>query len=304
MQGDPTEAGSDRWRALVGIDGSDHAAHALAWARSEAELHGGVLDVLHVWAPPAPVTEVAAMAATGDEALYRQAAEDLLAGALAGVEAGAGAALEVRSSVVRGYAPTVLLERASDADLLVVGSRGLGGFTGLLLGSVSQQCLHHTRRPIACIPANAALPGTGDVVVGVDGSEGSWAALRWAIDEAGRRGARLAVVHGWATPYPLPPGGVAVAPLHESDFRGRSLQLLHEMVDGTVARAERRPAEVELLPVDEPAAPAVLQRAKGAELIVVGGRGRGGIKGLLLGSVSQQVVHHAPCAVVVIPHVA
>jgi len=122
-----------------------------------------------------------------------------------------------------------------------------------------------------------------------------------AIDEAAARGVRLSVVHAWWTPYPIPPGGLGLAPDDPKRFVEQSQELLHEMVDGAVARAERRPADIELLPIEEPAAPALLDRAKDAALLVVGSRGRGGFAGLLLGSTSQQCVHHATCAVVVVP---
>jgi nucleotide-binding universal stress UspA family protein len=291
-----------QWRILVGVDGSDGARHALVWARDEAALHGGALQVVHAWTSPTPTSEIAAMAGPMDDERYEEGADATLAAALAGLDDATGAAVPLESGTARGYPTAVLLDRAPDVDLVVVGSRGRGGFRGLLLGSVSQQCVHHSPRPVAVVSQTAPLPGTDDVVVGVDGSEGSWAALRWAVDEAALRGARLAVVHAWSTPFAVPPGGVGVAPLHERDFLAQSEKLLHEMVDGTLARAATRPPEVELLPVDATAAPALLDRSKGAGLLVVGGRGRGGFAGLLLGSVSQQCLHHATCAVVVIPH--
>ncbi|MGQ0432169.1 MAG: universal stress protein [Microthrixaceae bacterium] len=296
------EAAPRRDRIVVGVDGSDQARHALAWARDEAVIRSAALHVVHAWAPPVPVSEIAAMASPVDETRYEACAHEVLDAACATISVGTPESLVVESTVVRGYPSTVLLEHAADADLLVVGSRGRGGFSGLLLGSVSHQCVHHATRPIAVIPTSAPLPGTGDVVVGVDGSAGSASALRWAVDEAAARGARLGVVHAWTTPYPLPPGGIAVVPIDPREFLEESEHLLHQMVDGAVARADRRPRAVELLSVEEPAAPALLHRAEGADLLVVGSRGRGIVAGLLLGSVSQHCVHRAPCAVVVVPH--
>jgi nucleotide-binding universal stress UspA family protein len=300
------ESGSTRWQIVVGIDDSDGARHALAWARDEAGLHDADLHAVHAWAPPAPISEIAAMATPVDPAVFEQAAAELLERETADLAARPGSRA-IQSRVVRGYTSSVLLEQAADADLLVVGSRGRGGFAGLLLGSVSQQCVQHARHPVAVIPSSAPLLPSGevaslDVVVGVDGSEGSWTALRWALEEAGLRGAQLAVLHAWSTPFAVPPGGIGVAPMRRKDFVEQSERLLHDMVDGTVARADHKPPVIELIPVEEPAAPALLHRARGAGLLVVGGRGRGGFAGLLLGSVSQQCLHHAPCAVVVVPH--
>lgn len=296
------EASIARRRIVVGVDGSDEARHALAWARDEAVLRGTALRVVHAWSPPPPVTEISAMASPGDDELYEKLAQEVLIDACTTMSADSPASLTIESSAVRGYPSSVLLDEAAEADLLVVGSRGRGGFAGLLLGSVSHQCVHHADGPVAVVPMSAPAPGRGDVVVGVDGSEGSWMALRWAVDEAAIRGARLAVVHAWTTLYPMPPGGIAVAPIHRREFVEQSERLLQEMVDGTVARAERPPPDIELLPVEEPPAPALLHRAEGAGLLVVGGRGRGGFAALVLGSVSQQCLHHATCAVVVVPH--
>lgn len=292
---------SPQGRIVVGVDGSEGAHHALRWARAEALLHGTVLEVVHAWSPPAPVSEIAAMTLPRDEPRYERAAEELVAAAATAMARDPdGPSVVARAE--RGYpSSSVLVEQATDADLLVVGSRGRGGFTGLLLGSTSQQVAHRARRPVAIVPATAPLPGNGDVVVGVDGSEGSALALRWAIDEAALRKVRLSVVHGWWTPYPIPPGGLGLAPSDPQTFTEQSRALLHEMVDGAVGRAARPPADIELLPVEEPAAPALLERSRDAGLLVVGSRGRGGFAGLLLGSTSQQCTHHATCAVVVVP---
>ncbi len=296
------ETGAGRWRIVVGVDGSDGSRHALDWARDEALLRGAELHVVHAWSPPAPVSEIAALVEPVDAEVFEKAAHELLTGEVDRLAARPEGSPPVEAIGRRGYASTILLEESKDANLLVVGTRGRGGFTGLLLGSVSQQCAQHTELPLAVIPATAPTPGTGDVVVGVDGSEGSWAALRWAVDEAGMLGVLLSVVHAWWTPFAVPPGGIGIAPLHPRDFREQSERLLHEMVDGTVTRAERPPPGVELLSVEEPAAPALLHRARGAGVLVVGSRGRGGFAGLLLGSVSQQCMHHATSAIVVVPH--
>lgn len=297
------EPSSSQWRIVVGIDGSEGGRHALAWAREEAVLRGASLDVVHVWAPPAPVSEVSAMASFTDEPAYEKAARDLVAAAAEGLSLDPNGPSTVAARAERGYPPSaVLLDQAAGADLLVVGTRGHGGFAGLLLGSTSQQVVHHARRPVAVVPPTAPLPGHGDVVVGVDGSEGSALALRWAVDEAAARGARLSVVHGWWTPYPIPPGGLGLAPADPEQFTEQSEQLLQEMVDDAVTRAGRTPGAIERLPIQEPAAPALLDRAKDAALLVVGSRGRGGFTGLLLGSTSQQCIHHSTCAVVVVPN--
>lgn len=136
-------------RLVVGVDGSDHAARALRWAIDEARLRGAWVEAVHAWDYPVvsvtgfPVPDVDLEAieqsarATLDHAVDQNTAPDV----------------EIRRSVVAGPAPTALLEAATDADLLVVGSRGRGGFAGLLLGSVSQQCAQHARCPVVIVPS-------------------------------------------------------------------------------------------------------------------------------------------------------
>jgi nucleotide-binding universal stress UspA family protein len=135
------------------------------------------------------------------------------------------------------------------------------------------------------------------IVVGVDGSEESKAALRWAVEEARLRGAAVRVVHVWMARPVLLPGSPILAADWELVRKGAE-----EFVQGCVADAIGRPSDLKVT-VDAvhgiPAA-ALVQAAKGAELLVMGSRGHGGFAGLLLGSVSQQCVQHAPCPVVIV----
>jgi nucleotide-binding universal stress UspA family protein len=139
------------------------------------------------------------------------------------------------------------------------------------------------------------------IVVGIDGSESSKQALHWALDEARMRQAQLDVVHVWMDlpliPMPYVPVDADLSIATEAAARS----LLDEAVDSLDQRG--LPVPVERILVDGSAAETLIQSAKGADLLVVGSRGRGGFAGLLLGSVSQQVAHHAPCPLVVIPKV-
>lgn len=141
------------------------------------------------------------------------------------------------------------------------------------------------------------------IVVGVDGSETSRAALRWAIEEAVRHGSAVEAVHAWHQEvYQTGPYTFDVGMTDPTIHRGAAERLLNAVVDGQDQSGLASP--VHRLLVNDSAAHALLESAKGADLIVVGSRGRGGFVGLLLGSVSQQVVHHALCPVVVIPPIA
>lgn len=137
------------------------------------------------------------------------------------------------------------------------------------------------------------------IVVGVDGSSGGRAALRWALEEAERRHATVDVVLAWHLPYTF--GGPAMTvPFDPAEEASNAKQQLDHLVAAAVGR-EHRDLEVNQIVAQGAAARVLLDVAKGADLLVVGSRGRGGFTGLLLGSVSQQCVHHAPCPVVVVP---
>jgi nucleotide-binding universal stress UspA family protein len=136
----------------------------------------------------------------------------------------------------------------------------------------------------------------GKIVVGVDGSEQSRAALAWALEEAALRQDELVVVHAWAFPYV---GTRTVVSEPWDDLKLEATKLLDDMLAQVRATTA---TEVTIHPklVEEAPAKALLDEGKDADLLVVGSRGRGGFSSLLLGSVSQQVTHHAPCPVVVI----
>lgn len=138
------------------------------------------------------------------------------------------------------------------------------------------------------------------IVVGVDGSDESDAALRWALEEARLRGAIVEAVHAWGyPPTAVGPGFVAMI---DAELIETLHQAAEEVIDRALTEAAGEAGDVKVVRAtpEGPAAPALLEAAEGAELLVVGSRGHGGFAGLLLGSVSQQCAHHAPCPVVII----
>lgn len=134
------------------------------------------------------------------------------------------------------------------------------------------------------------------IVVGVDGSESSRKALEWAVAEARLRKDNLTVLHAWSfvvpVPGPYPASGVSPEALE---------QMAQALLDQSVAAVDATGVDIEKRLVAGGAADSLRNEAKGADLLVVGSRGHGGFAGLLLGSVSSQVTHHAPCPVVVVP---
>jgi nucleotide-binding universal stress UspA family protein len=136
------------------------------------------------------------------------------------------------------------------------------------------------------------------IVVGIDGSEASKAALRWAVEEARLRHARVQAVHAWWIVPMLKPGG-HLAPAASDWGAEDATECVRTFVTETVGEQ----TEVEITPVavqGEQASVALVDAAKGADLLVVGSRGAGGFSGLLLGSISQQCAHHAPCPIVIV----
>jgi nucleotide-binding universal stress UspA family protein len=153
---------------------------------------------------------------------------------------------------------------------------------------------------VATVGSNAEDRTTRSrIVVGIDGSNDANLALTWAANEAVLRGAELWVVHVWtlphlASPSPLPPM------VSEEEGEGHARALLDATIEGVLLGLERRPDVVEAILVQGHAVAALTDVAKGADLLVVGSRGRGGFHGLQLGSISQQLAHHAPCPLVIV----
>jgi nucleotide-binding universal stress UspA family protein len=137
----------DQRRIVVGVDGSPTSRQALRWAVGQAALTGATVEAVH--ALEIPVTDGWAPMFDLVEHLSK-AAEHMLAGAVAET-ARAHPTVVVRARVIEGHPATVLLSAAEGADLLVLGSRGHGGFVGALLGSVSQHCAHHATCPVVII---------------------------------------------------------------------------------------------------------------------------------------------------------
>ena len=136
------------------------------------------------------------------------------------------------------------------------------------------------------------------IVVGVDTSEGGTRALQWAVDEAELRGTTVEAVHVWQLPvFAATPFGAM--PLNTGDFEAEALKQFDELIDAVETRAPD--VKIERTFITGHPASRLLEAAKDADLLVVGTRGHGGFTGLLLGSTSQQVSHHAPCPVVIVP---
>jgi nucleotide-binding universal stress UspA family protein len=269
---------------LAGYDGSSGSEHALNWAAREARSRGMALTVCHAWAPGF----AALPSEAGVAALARHGGERVIADGLRQARDLMGRG-EVRPLLISGQATAVLCEHSRDADMLVVGSRGRGGVAGMLLGSVSWQVAAHAHCPVVVVRGHWRSAGgyaPGPVVVGTDGSAASDAALGFGFEEAALRGAPL----------------LAVCALADAPGSLGGVLKLQEDVEHAITRHQKEHPEVTVLRqvAQGGARSALLAAAHDAQLLVVGSRGRGGIKGMLLGSVSQAVLHHSPCPVAVV----
>ncbi|MCE0767634.1 universal stress protein [Pseudonocardia kujensis] len=280
---------------VVGVDGSDTALAAVRWAAAEAERRGAPLRIVAavVWRTYRP--RVLALAAEYErQVLTRGAEQDLQAAAE--VARQVTPELVVTTEVRGGGAPAVLREESGTALLVVVGSRGRGGFPGLLLGSVAVAVAAQAVAPVVVVRGEGASPdAAAPIVVGVEDGPDGKAALRFAFDEAARRRAPLVAVRAWGDP---------VHDLYRVSFvdwnavETGERQLLDECL--ATWPAEYPEVSVERILLHDTPAAALVARSRGAGLVVVGSRGRGTVRGALLGSVSQAVLHHAAAPVAVV----
>jgi nucleotide-binding universal stress UspA family protein len=284
-------------RIVVGVDESAGAAAALFWAVAEAEVRSWSVTALMAWGF---LDQHHATVGEPFDPAYGESNALAALDAIVAEVLGAARVAAVDRKVVCDLPARALLEASDGVDLLVVGARGLGGFRGLLLGSVSQQCLHHATRPVAVVRAGRhdARESSNHVVVGIDGSDAARRALEWAL-EAGRvHQATVEAVHAWSVPY----SGAELSGLGVFDpgpFEAAARHIVDHAVES--ADASGLPAPVTRTVTDGSAATAILGAAEGADLVVVGSRGLGSFKGMVLGSVSHNLAHLATCPVVVVP---
>ena len=271
------------------------ATTAVSWAAAEAVRHHAALEVVDAWLPPYPI---------GGHDLFtdygpiERAAQAQVTAVAERLRTELPELTSVTVSTPMEHAATALVRSASGADLLVVGARGHGGFAALLLGSVSEHCLTHASCSVAVVPETSPGNPAGRVVVGVDGSPSSERALEWAAHEAVLRRAHLDVIHARDVPALVVPTSL----VGRADAGEQASRAMLERVTGALEDQTREVPEMELRSVAGPTVPTLLEAAGQAELLVVGARGLGGVRGWLLGSVSRQSAQHAPCPTVVVRH--
>ncbi|MEV6966031.1 universal stress protein [Hamadaea sp. NPDC051192] len=279
---------------VVGVDGSPSSLGAVAYAARDAGWRGVPLRLVYAHELPMygylPMGMVAYSVAEAEH--FQEQVAKLLADTAEQVQQQFPALVAIESKEVTGGPAGVLIDESRTAAVTVVGCRGVGGFAGLLLGSVSAQLAAHAHGPVVVVrpPVSDVEPGPeqpppspgprGPILVGFDESAASRAALAFAVDEARRRGVPLIVMN-------------ACVPSEQTSAAKKLADAVAAYADGGLAVQTR-------VQVTDNVEKAMVDASADAALSVVGSRGRGGFAGLLLGSVSRALVHHAHHAVAVI----
>jgi nucleotide-binding universal stress UspA family protein len=278
---------------VVGVDGSDNARHAAQWALDQAAGRDVRLVLLATWTVPvAPVgmgiRPLVLPDWTDFESGLQRSTEELAAELSRD-----GVAVEAR--IAPGPAASALIEASRDAELLVVGARGLGRVKGMVLGSVSHRCVSHAAVPIAVIPMDAPLGAARRIVVGYDASTNARAAATWAFGFADPA-ASITILDALAlAPWLAPnvvrdrfPEEVGAA---EAEFRRQMAELdPRDRATHSFVLADARVA--------------LLDAADHADLVVLGARGRGKLAAMIVGSTTSWMLHGATRATIVVPPTA
>lgn len=272
----------------VGVDGSAPSRAALRWAVAVAPTLDAEVRALGAWQYPARTGTPFGPSTTGSPEEMDRRLEDEVRGVLADELGDAAGAVGV--DVARGVPGDALVARSKrpETALIVLGARGLGGFEGMLLGSVTQECVERAACPVVVVrgmESAASMPPV-TLLLGMDGSDGSARALEWAGQVAGATGGSIVAVHA--------PGIGMSREYHEE--AGRLLDQWTASLQGTGSLAA---AEVG----DGDARDVLLDAAEShdADLIVVGTRGLGAVRRMLVGSVAGHLVRYAERPVAVIP---
>lgn len=309
---DTEEAQAMARYVAAGIDGSPESRAAAHWAAREALRRGATLRLVHAWQlHPRPAANVPA------DMTERSWARQLLAEASDSVRA-AHPGLEIADQQVRDSTVTTLLEAAERAELMVLGSRGLSGVAGFLLGSVSARVVARSPRPVVLVRAGGSaaaehfpapdgvspdeIPETPyrDIVLGLDTARPCDDLVQFAFEAARRCHAALRVIHTFS----VPPGYATADRVAPPPGPGPLAEHEHTVVATLSPWCEKFPeVTVTETVVEGRAGTELIRAASGASLVVVGRRVRDSRLGVHIGPVAHAVLHHADCPVAVVPHV-
>jgi nucleotide-binding universal stress UspA family protein len=281
---------------LVGVDRSASSMAAVNWAARDAAMRNVPLTLMHVIAPvvaavaPWPEIPLPQDYFERQDDKARRILEDARK-AVADSTADQGPPF-VHGVVVHGPTVSTLVNESKIADLMVVGWRGEGAFSRVSFGSVSTALVNYARCPVAVVHDEAPPPPLAPVLVGIDSSPASELATEIAFDEAFRRGVDLVALHAWSD--------VSMSEVPGLDFATMEVRTQEALAEWLAGWQERYPdVRVRRVVVCDQPARQLVEHSESAQLVVVGGNGRGGFAGMLLGSVSTAVTHAARTVVIV-----
>ncbi|MEU6379234.1 universal stress protein [Streptomyces sp. NPDC046909] len=294
----------------VGLDGSTESRTAAEWAAREAKLRGLPLKIVHVWEPvPEPMAQAPLLGAETQqhwsERIPREAADGLRL---------RHSGVDVTEQQISGRPAEVLIQAAEDAELLVLGSRGLSGIAGFMVGSVGMSVVAHAERPVVLVRAgeqaadeheedptgipSAAAPYR-PVVLGLDAGSPDDSVIEFAFEAATRRETGLRVVFGWNLPPYYVYGLSADIGLHDEISRQQATTLAE-----AVRPWRQKYPNVDVVEESRSGSPSVhlVDASREASLVVVGRRIRRSPIGAHIGPVTHAVLHHAGAPVAVVAH--
>ena len=281
---------------VVAVDGSPASNAAAIWAARDAAMRKIPLTVVHAvttptatW-PPVPYPESLAVRLEdeGKKAIMHaiKIAEEALP---------ADRKVAINRELVYSSPAPALIKLSDEAEMIVVGTAGRGLLATGVLGSVSATVVRHAHCPVAVVHGDVPdLPDTHNapVLLGIDGSPASELATAIAFDEASRRGVDLMALHAWSD--------IEISELPESDWSSLEAEAHRNLAENLAGWQERYPdVTVHRLVVRDRPARQLAEKSQTAQLLVVGSHGRGGLAGMLLGSVSNAVLHSVRIPVIV-----
>lgn len=286
---------------VVAVDGSEASQNAVRWAANTANKRGVPLRLAASYTMP---QFLYAEGMVPPQELF----DELQSETMDMIEAARVVAHEVAPDIKIGYVIAegspidMLLDMSSDVTMIVMGSRGLGGLSGMVMGSVSAAVVSHADCPVVVVRSDNHVTETnkyGPVVVGVDGSDVSQRATEFAFEEVQARGAKLVAIHTWMDmQVQASLAGLAAAQQEWEIIEKEQTTLLKDRLQPLL---ERFPdVEVEMVITRDRPVRALEDCAHNAQLLVVGSHGRGGFRGMLLGSTSRALLQSAPCPMVVV----
>lgn len=279
---------------VVAVDGSPASTAAAGWAAQEAAMRNIPLTVVHAVStptatfPPVPYPEslVTGLEDEGKKAIMHamKVAEDAMP---------AERAVPIGRKLVYAAPTPALLKMSDTAEMIIVGSSGRGPLARGLLGSVSSAVVRHANCPVAVVrDGELPDPRNGYVLLGTDGSPASELATEIAFDEASRRGVDLVAIHAWSD--------AAVVEVFDIDWPAVEGEAQRSLAESLAGWQERYPDVcVHRVVARDRAARHLIDKADGAQLVVVGSHGRGGLSRMLLGSVSNAVLHAVRVPIIV-----